>query len=46
MNAIQVTARAAINEGKLKEFKVLAAQCMQTEREKDSGTLQYDRFLN
>jgi len=46
MNAIQVTARAAIHEGKLEEFKVRAAQCMRTVRENDSGTLQYDWFLN
>jgi quinol monooxygenase YgiN len=46
MKAIQVTARAAIHEGKLEEFKVLAAQCMRTVRERDSGTLQYDWFFN
>jgi quinol monooxygenase YgiN len=46
MNKIQVTARAAIQEGKLEEFKALAAKCMRTVREKDSGTLQYDWFLN
>src|SRR5258708_37832237 len=46
MNAIQVIARAAIRDGKLEEFKVLAAQCMRTVREQDSGTLQYDWFLN
>jgi quinol monooxygenase YgiN len=46
MKAIQLTARAAIHEGKLEEFKVLAAQCMRTVREKESSTLQYDWFLN
>ena len=46
MSAIQLTARAAIHEGKLEEFKLLAAQCMRTVREQDSGTLQYDWFLN
>jgi len=46
MNPIQLTARAAIHEGKLEEFRVLAAQCMRTVREKDSGTLQYDWFFN
>ena len=46
MNTIQLTARAAIHEGKLEEFKVLAAECMRTVREQDSGTLQYDWFLN
>jgi hypothetical protein len=39
MNGIQVTARASIHEGKLEEFKVLAAECMRTVREQDSGTL-------
>ena len=46
MKAIQVTARATIHEGKLEEFKALAAQCMRTVREQDPGTLQYDWFLN
>jgi quinol monooxygenase YgiN len=46
MNVIHVTARGAIREGKLEEFKALAAECMRTVREKDSGTLQYDWFLN
>lgn len=46
MNKIQVIARAAIHEGKLDEFKALAAECMRTVCEKDTGTLQYDWFLN
>jgi quinol monooxygenase YgiN len=46
MKSIQLTARAAIHEGKHEEFKVLAAECMRTVRERDSGTLQYDWFLN
>jgi quinol monooxygenase YgiN len=46
MNKIQVTARAAIHEGKLEEFKALAAECMRKACEKGSGTLQYDWFLN
>ena len=46
MNAIQVTGRAAIHEGKLEEFKSLAAQCVQSVRERDSGTLQHDWFLD
>jgi hypothetical protein len=46
MDALQVTARLAIHEGKLEEFKELAAQCMQLVRERDSGTLQYDWFFN
>jgi quinol monooxygenase YgiN len=46
MDAIQVTARLTIHEGKLERFKELAAQCMQLVRERDSGTLQYDWFFN
>lgn len=46
MKAIQLTARAAIHEGKFEEFKALAAECMRLVRERDSGTLQYEWFLN
>jgi quinol monooxygenase YgiN len=46
MKAIQLTARATLHEDKLEEFKMLAAQCMRTVRERDSGTLQYDWFFN
>jgi quinol monooxygenase YgiN len=45
MDAIQVTARLTIHEGKLEEFKELAAQCMRSVRERDSGTAQYDWFF-
>ena len=46
MDNIQVIARAGIHKGKLEEFKALAAECIRTVREKDSGTLQYDWCLN
>jgi quinol monooxygenase YgiN len=46
MDAIQVTARLTIHDGKLEEFKELAAQCMRSVRERDPGTLQYDWFFN
>ena len=46
MSALQVTARLTIHDGKLAEFKDVAARCMQSVREKDSGTLQYDWFLS
>jgi quinol monooxygenase YgiN len=46
MDTIQVTARLTIHEGKLEEFKELAAQCMRSVRERDSGTLQYAWFFN
>ena len=45
MDAIHVTACLAIHEGKLEEFKELAAQCVQLVRER-TGTLQYDWFFN
>jgi quinol monooxygenase YgiN len=46
MKAIQLTARGAIHKGQLEDFKALAAGCIRMVREKDSGTLQYDWFLN
>ena len=46
MSAIHVTARAAIYEGKLDEFKTLAARCMQLVRDNEPGALEYDWFLN
>ena len=46
MNEIQVTARLTIHKGKLDDFKAIAAACIQSVREKDTGTLQYDWFFN
>lgn len=46
MNELQLTARFAIHEGKLDEFKSLAERCMESVREKDTGTLQYDWFFS
>lgn len=46
MNWIQVTARLKIHEGKLEQFEKAAAACLQSVREKDTGTRQYDRFYN
>lgn len=46
MSELQVTARLTIHDGKLAEFKEVAAACMQSVRERDTGTLQYDWFLN
>ncbi len=46
MGELQLTVRLAIHEGKLDEFKGLAGRCMAVVREKDSGTLQYDWFIN
>jgi quinol monooxygenase YgiN len=41
---IEGIARIKIHPGKLPEFKRLAAQCMESVRTKDTGTLQYDWF--
>jgi quinol monooxygenase YgiN len=43
---IHGTSRIVIREGKLEEFKRLAAQCVEIVRTKDTGTLEYDLFLN
>jgi len=39
-------ARIKFHEGKLEEFKRLAAQCMEIVRTKDTGTLQYDVYFD
>jgi quinol monooxygenase YgiN len=39
-------ARFRFHEGKLEEFKRLAAQSMEMVRTKDTGTLQYDIYSN
>lgn len=46
MTALQVTARFAIHDGQLEAFMAVAADCMESVRTKDSGTLQYDWFFN
>ena len=39
-------ARFTFHEGKVEEFKRLSAQAMEIVRTRDSGTLQYDIYLN
>ena len=39
-------ARFKIHKGKLKEYKRLSAQAMKIMRAKDTGTLQFDIFIN
>lgn len=39
-------ARFRIHKGRLEEFKRLSAQCMDIAWEKDTGTLQYDIYIN
>jgi quinol monooxygenase YgiN len=43
---LQGIARFKIHDGKVEEFKRLSAECMEIARTKDTGTLQYDVFLN
>ena len=45
-NELHGTSRIVIREGKLEEFKRLAAQCVEIVRTKDTATLEYDLFLN
>ena len=46
MKEIRATAQLRIQQGKLQEFKLVAEKCVQSVREKDKGTVQYDWFLN
>ena len=46
MSEIEGIARFKIHPGKLEDFKRLSAECMESVRTKDSGTLQYDLFFN
>jgi quinol monooxygenase YgiN len=39
-------ARFKFHEGKLDEYKRLSARAMEIVRTKDTGTLQYDTYLN
>lgn len=39
-------ARFKIHEGKLEDFKRLSLECMEIARVKDTGTLQYDVYIN
>jgi quinol monooxygenase YgiN len=45
-NELHGTARQVIHDGKLEEFKRLAAQCVEIVRTGDTGTLEYQLFLN
>ena len=46
MKDLQVTARCKIHDGKLDAFRVVAKECLQSVKERDDGTLQYDWFFN
>ncbi len=46
MSELQGIARFTFHEGKVAEYKRLAAQSMEIVRAKDTGTLQYEIYLN
>jgi quinol monooxygenase YgiN len=46
MSELQSVARLKIHDGKLEEFKRLAAKCAELVRTKHTGTLQYESYLN
>jgi quinol monooxygenase YgiN len=46
MSQFEVRARLKVRDGKLEEFKRQAGEMMRQTREKDTGTLAYDWFLN
>ena len=46
MSELWGIARVKFHEGKVEEFKRLSAQLMEIARTKDSGTLEYEIFLN
>ncbi len=46
MSELLGIARFKFHEGRLEEFKRLSAQAMEIVRTKDTGTLQYDIYLN
>ena len=46
MSELQSLARLKIHDGKLDEFKRLAAKCAELVRTKDTGTLQYESHFN
>jgi quinol monooxygenase YgiN len=46
LSELYLIARFSIQPGKLDPFLDLARQCMNSTREKDSGTLQYDWFFD
>lgn len=46
MDQIQVTATFSIHPGRQDDFLELADECIQIVEQEDSGTLQYDWFLN
>ena len=46
MTELRGIARFKFHEGKVEEFKRLSAECMEIVRTQDTGTLEYDIYLN
>jgi len=46
MDKIQFVARFKLHEGKVKEFKTVAKDCLTVVKEKDKGVLQYNWFFD
>jgi quinol monooxygenase YgiN len=46
VSELQGIARFKFHEGKVEEFKRLSAECIEIARTKDTGTLQYEIYLN
>jgi len=46
MSELRLSVRCDIHAGKLDEFRSAAEACLQSVREKDTGTLQYEWFLS
>jgi quinol monooxygenase YgiN len=46
MNNIQASAILKIHDGKLKEFKEVANQCIESIKASEPGTTQFDLFFN
>jgi quinol monooxygenase YgiN len=46
VSELQGIARVKFHEGRVEDFKRLSAQAMEIARTKDTGTLQYDIYLN
>ena len=46
MEGLRVNARLKIHEGRLEEFKAAAQACVESVREHDTATLQYEWFFN
>jgi quinol monooxygenase YgiN len=46
MRELQCVARLKIHDGRLDEFKRLAAKCAELVRTRDTGTLQYELYFN